>query len=169
MGDGVITLSSPIALRRCATRGRSSEDIKRFRITLPVTPGTLGPLNRASDGLGSDGQLDGERDRDAGQRRRSRLGPPFRFRSLFSLRVFGTFECSSNMERVHVLFGQDLDRFLLVERHRALELSRPDARVDLGCIDSRVSQERADLLKVMVLLENFHRHTMAQVVGLELG
>src|SRR2546425_3366614 len=97
------------------------------------------------------------------------LGPPVRFRSLFSLHVLGTFECSSNMERVHVLFGQDLDRSLLIERHHALELSRPDARVDLGRVDTRMSQECTDLFKVMMLLENFHRHTMAKVMGLELG
>ena len=73
------------------------------------------------------------------------------------------------MERVHVLVGQDFDRSLLVERHRALELSRPDARVDLGRVDPRVAQERADLLKVMMLLEHFHGDTMTEVVGLELG
>jgi hypothetical protein len=166
MGDGVITLSSPIALRRCATRGRSSEDIKRFRITLPVTPGTLGPLNRASDGLGS-GRAARRR---TGSRCRSKASKPVGATISISFTFFAPCFWNIRMflehERVHVLFGQDLDRFLLVERHRALE---PDARVDLGCIDSRVSQERADLLKVMVLLENFHRHTMAQVVGLELG
>src|SRR5437660_12601406 len=65
--------------------------------------------------------------------------------------------------------GQDLDRLLLVERHRALELRRPDAGVNLGGVDARMSQERADLLEVVMLLEDFHCDTVAQVMRLELG
>src|SRR5207245_7364267 len=64
--------------------------------------------------------------------------------------------------------GQYPDCFLLVERHRALEVRRPDARVHLGCVDTRMSQERAHLLEIVMLFVNFHCHAVTQVVGLEL-
>src|SRR5262249_35822160 len=44
----------------------------------------------------------------------------------------------------------------------------PDARVDLGGVDTRVPKQRADLLEVMMLFEDFHGDTMAEVMGLEL-
>src|SRR5262245_3658564 len=50
-----------------------------------------------------------------------------------------------------------------------LELGRPDARVDLRRVEPRVAKQGAHLLEVVVLLEDFHGDTVAQVVGLELG
>jgi len=57
-------------------------------------------------------------------------------------------------EMVHVLTRSTASRFLLVERHRALELRRPDARVDLRRVDARVLEQCADLLEVMVLFQD---------------
>jgi len=56
------------------------------------------------------------------------------------------------MIRAHgmVDHGQDPDRLLLVERHRALELGGPDARVDLGRVEPRVAKQGAHLLEVLV-------------------
>src|SRR5215475_1750951 len=57
----------------------------------------------------------------------------------------------------------------LVERDRALELSGADRGVDLSRVHARVAEECADLLQVVLLLEDFHRHAVPQIVGLELG
>src|SRR5207245_7404323 len=64
--------------------------------------------------------------------------------------------------------GQQLHGFFLVELHCAFELRRPDGRVDLRRIDARVAEQRADLLEVVVLFQDFHGHAVTQVVGLEL-
>ena len=47
-------------------------------------------------------------------------------------------------------------RLLLVERHRTLELWRPDARADLRRVDTRVPEQRADLLEIVVLRQDLH-------------
>jgi len=65
--------------------------------------------------------------------------------------------------------GQHPDGFFLVERHRPLQLRRPDARVDLRGVDTGVAEQSTNLLKIMVLLKNLHRHAVPQVVRLEFG
>jgi hypothetical protein len=48
--------------------------------------------------------------------------------------------------------SQHLDGLLLVKRHRALELRRPDAGANLCRVEARVAEQGADLLEVVVLL-----------------
>ena len=67
------------------------------------------------------------------------------------------------------LLAQHPGRLFLVERHRALELRRPDARVDLRRVDARVAEQRADLFEVVMLLQHLHRHAVPQIVRLEIG
>jgi hypothetical protein len=58
-------------------------------------------------------------------------------------------------------------RLRLVERDGALELRRPDARVDLGRVDLRVAEERADFLQVVPLLQDLEppRRAAAHAAG----
>src|SRR5207302_9819713 len=51
----------------------------------------------------------------------------------------------------------------------ALELMRPDRRVDLGRINPRVAKKRSYLLQVVVLLEHLHGHAVPEIMRLELG
>ena len=67
------------------------------------------------------------------------------------------------------LFGQNLDRLLLIEGDRALELRRSYAGVDLRGVYARMSQERTNLLEVVMLFEHFHRDSMTKVMWLEFG
>ncbi len=55
-----------------------------------------------------------------------------------------------------------------IKRDGALELGRPNARIDSRRVDAAVTEQGADLLEVVVLLEHFHRSTVAQIVGLQL-
>jgi len=82
------------------------------------------------------------------------------------LLVLGTSGCSSNPERVHFLVAQHLERLLLVERHRAVQLCGPELVLDLRGVDTLMPEPRANLLEVMVLLENLHRNAVAHVVQL---
>jgi hypothetical protein len=44
--------------------------------------------------------------------------------------------------------------------------SCPDPRIALSGLDTLVTQESGDLLEVVVLFIDFHRHAMTQIVGL---
>src|SRR5439155_25218200 len=57
---------------------------------------------------------------------------------------------------------------VIVELHSSHELRRPDDRVDLCRVYALVAQERAHLLEVELLLEDFPRHSVPQVVRLQL-
>src|SRR5713101_2171025 len=98
---------------------------------------------------------------------KSRWGHQIVFVDVFD---FG-FEKHSNVSRSHVsiasLLVENLLRLLLVERHRALQLWRPNRRVDLRRVQARVPEERAHLLEVMMLLQHFERHAVPQIVRLE--
>jgi hypothetical protein len=65
--------------------------------------------------------------------------------------------------------GEHPSRGLIVEDRRALELRRPDAGVDLGCVDPDVAEQCAHFFEIVPLLEYLDRHAVPQVVRLELG
>ena len=65
--------------------------------------------------------------------------------------------------------AEHLQRSRLVEVHRPLQLCRLNLRIHLRGLDSRVAEEPADLLEVMLLAVDLHRHTVLEVIRLHLG
>jgi len=65
------------------------------------------------------------------------------------------------------LLAQRVESLRLVERHGLLKARWPDLSVELGRLDPGVPQQAADLLQVVVLLVDLHRHAVAQVVRLQ--
>ncbi len=61
---------------------------------------------------------------------------------------------------------QHQPRRFLVKRNGLLQLSRANHRVDLRRVDPRMAEQRPHLLQVMPLLQHFHRHTVAEIMGL---
>src|SRR5882724_11031371 len=58
----------------------------------------------------------------------------------FFAQGLGTFKCSSNMERVHILTRSAYARLASRKPHHSLQLRRPDARVGLRGVDARVAE-----------------------------
>jgi hypothetical protein len=60
--------------------------------------------------------------------------------------------------------GEDASLGLIVKGHGPPELRGPDARVDLGRVDSGVAEHGAHFLKIVPLFEHLDRYAVPQVM-----
>src|SRR5437667_9305153 len=84
-----------------------------------------------------------------------------------SSRVTDQTQTRSRYPRFSSLTAQDVQRFRFVKLYGVLERGRANLRVELGRLDARMAEQAADLLQVVVLLVDLHRHTVAKVVRLQ--